>query len=881
MARQNSLFSVELENLACSWSQESLIDPPARHSSPPHCMASTNNMSDSAAAVVDLTVTSSNGENITPNTTKREGNVQQYKEKRVKMGEHTHAVICLDDDDDNNNDDNNNNNDDNGSSSFSANDSCLKNVTRSNQVEAAAVAAAAPAQCKTDSTSASSSDDKMDDTEDDKMDDDDEDEEEVAIVGSTGPNALADFPHSRANCVTYRIDLDPIAHCPNCYCYVCDIEAAKCDIWQSHCRANHEEVCWRKRRQDYRDYGRGPAPEASVPRVPLVPPTPMEQPEPPQSRGRTQWACTLRVPTTTVTKAAPPPPTTMDSRHDLQEYSLAALLETITCVYPVEVTPPCIFQTTLRHYQKQSLAFMLDAEGGEQQHQEEGTATRGGWLADELGMGKTAVVLALVATNPMTTDNCPSLEDIKRKLRDFSSSNNNNNHDAPPPKKNKLKVKVTVVMTSVSLLGQWQAECVKHCPSLKVCRYHKSSSGDKITPSHLFDSDVIISSSTFQWESWITENFEFHRVVVDESHLFATASSSAKVAIANKVSSFQKWCVTATPCPGGSVSDLSTQLGFLNSSGQYTHYNSLRAALTSFFQMCYSGRSNNNNNVASSPQKKEAFYILANELQKCMIRHVKSQRINGEEALALPSSSTTTIFLDMPRQEQAWFRYSSRALDDMKRLQKQGGKKFSLERVFRFRMKNILPRIAAAAAPPPPLTKITALLNHLEELRRVEPFFRVVVFTQYVTMHTLCVQAFKEKNIPTFEFTGSVSPRKRDDAIRQFQNQTFVSTNPARARAPAVFCITLGSGNVGITLTAASRVYLMEPTLDPAAHVQAAGRIHRLGQKKAVECFKFVFKNSVESNIVDLHTEIAAGRISIANGFFPREAVQILARGIG
>jgi SNF2 family DNA or RNA helicase len=66
--------------------------------------------------------------------------------------------------------------------------------------------------------------------------------------------------------------------------------------------------------------------------------------------------------------------------------------------------------------------------------------------------------------------------------------------------------------------------------------------------------------------------------------------------------------------------------------------------------------------------------------------------------------------------------------------------------------------------------------------------------------------------------------------------------------------------DTGITLTTASRVYLMEPSLDPAAEVQAAdGRIHRLGQTKQVQVKKLVFCNSIESNIVvfspKLHTE--------------------------
>ena len=46
--------------------------------------------------------------------------------------------------------------------------------------------------------------------------------------------------------------------------------------------------------------------------------------------------------------------------------------------------------------------------------------------------------------------------------------------------------------------------------------------------------------------------------------------------------------------------------------------------------------------------------------------------------------------------------------------------------------------------------------------------------------------------------------------------------------------MTYRTAAVGITLTAANRVYLFEPSLDPAQEVQAAGRIHRLGQTKEV-----------------------------------------------
>ena len=68
---------------------------------------------------------------------------------------------------------------------------------------------------------------------------------------------------------------------------------------------------------------------------------------------------------------------------------------------------------------------------------------------------------------------------------------------------------------------------------------------------------------------------------------------------------------------------------------------------------------------------------------------------------------------------------------------------------------------------------------------------------------------------------------------------------------------------MGITLTAASKVVLMEPTMDPALEAQAAGRIHRLGQLKEVLIKRFAFKGTVEEAIVDLHAAQKAGQVSV------------------
>lgn len=290
----------------------------------------------------------------------------------------------------------------------------------------------------------------------------------------------------------------------------------------------------------------------------------------------------------------------------------------------------------------------------------------------------------------------------------------------------------------------------------------------------------------------------------------------------------------------------------------------------------------------------EDFNHLASLLGKVLIRHTKSQRINGSEALSLPPSSTTTTMLTMSQDEDRLFNYIHTGRETFRKHLCDGADAFTAERSFGYQMGAVL-RMAgynAADRPglfmferyignglkkkfcynPEHLTKVVALRNDLKSLRQAEPGLKAVVFTQFLEVHNACVRGLKADGFDVQEFTGSSNSIKRDEAIRNFQRG---GTN-----RPSVFVITLRSGNVGITLTAASRVYLLEPCLDPATEVQAAGRIHRLGQDKPCHVVKFAFKNSYEANILKLHREILAGRMELVDGFVPHEAMKILAAGI-
>ena len=122
-------------------------------------------------------------------------------------------------------------------------------------------------------------------------------------------------------------------------------------------------------------------------------------------------------------------------------------------------------------------------------------------------------------------------------------------------------------------------------------------------------------------------------------------------------------------------------------------------------------------------------------------------------------------------------------------------------------------------------------------------------------------------------FTGGTNMAVRARYIREFQQNSQESTGGAR-----IMVITIRLGSVGITLTAATRVYLLEPAFDPATEVQAAGRIHRLGQTRDVLIKKFAFRNTIEENICTMHEEIRAGRVAITNGNIPPQAITWIGR---
>jgi SNF2 family DNA or RNA helicase len=111
---------------------------------------------------------------------------------------------------------------------------------------------------------------------------------------------------------------------------------------------------------------------------------------------------------------------------------------------------------------------------------------------------------------------------------------------------------------------------------------------------------------------------------------------------------------------------------------------------------------------------------------------------------------------------------------------------------------------------------------------------------------------------------GSLTQTKRAKLITTF------NTDPSIR----IFLITIAAGGVGLNLTAASNVFVMEPQYNPGVEQQAVDRVHRIGQTRETHIYHLVMENSIEKHIVQLQEKKMALAALTLNRKLPRAEVQ-------
>ena len=125
---------------------------------------------------------------------------------------------------------------------------------------------------------------------------------------------------------------------------------------------------------------------------------------------------------------------------------------------------------------------------------------------------------------------------------------------------------------------------------------------------------------------------------------------------------------------------------------------------------------------------------------------------------------------------------------------------------------------------------------------------KALVFSQFLGMLALIKAKLEELGIKYEYFDGSTSAPDREKAIQNFQNNDEIR----------VFLISLKAGGVGLNLTAADYVYIVDPWWNPAVEQQAIDRTHRIGQTKNIFAYRMICKDTIEDKILQLQEKKSA-----------------------
>ncbi|PKA58989.1 Putative SWI/SNF-related matrix-associated actin-dependent regulator of chromatin subfamily A member 3-like 1 [Apostasia shenzhenica] len=155
-------------------------------------------------------------------------------------------------------------------------------------------------------------------------------------------------------------------------------------------------------------------------------------------------------------------------------------------------------------------------------------------------------------------------------------------------------------------------------------------------------------------------------------------------------------------------------------------------------------------------------------------------------------------------------------------------------------------------------SKLLALLNLLSSTMQ-KPSMKSVVFSQFRKMLILLEEPLKAAGFRVLRLDGSMSMKKRMEVINEFGSN--------KMNSPTVLLASLKSAGAGINLTAASRVFLVEPWWNPAVEEQAMDRVHRIGQREEVKVVRLIVRDSIEERIMELQER----KKKLAGGIFAKK----------
>jgi len=143
--------------------------------------------------------------------------------------------------------------------------------------------------------------------------------------------------------------------------------------------------------------------------------------------------------------------------------------------------------------------------------------------------------------------------------------------------------------------------------------------------------------------------------------------------------------------------------------------------------------------------------------------------------------------------------------------------------------------------------KVNAVLREIMRIARDKPNDKIVVVSQFTSFLSVLQPLIHGKSLSCVRLDGSMAHQRRAEAVNVFQSK--------KKRSPKVLLLSLKAGGVGLNLTAANHLLLLDPAWNPASEWQCFDRIHRMGQTQDVTIYKFITTDSIEETMVEIQTK--------------------------
>ncbi len=376
----------------------------------------------------------------------------------------------------------------------------------------------------------------------------------------------------------------------------------------------------------------------------------------------------------------------------------------------------------------------------------------------------------------------------------------------------------SLVVAPTTLVFNWLNEAARFTPKLKVTSY---SGGDRHTLlKDMSKFDIILTTyGLLRRDIARLREIEFNYVILDESQAIKNPDSQTAKA-ARLLNAAHRLCLTGTPLENH-VGELWSQMEFLNPG--------LLGSKTVFERRFAK---------PISQDQKDAASILKDIVKPFILRRTKQM-----VARDLPEKMEQIIRCPMTEEQARIYR---QLRDHYRSSLFNGSGKKSVGKA-KFKILEGLLRLRQAANHPALVGQQDITSGKLIELvtlidEAVSGGHKALIFSQFTKMLRLIRNALEERSI-TYEYLDGRTPlAKREAKVRNFQEKEDIS----------LFLISLKAGGVGLNLTAADYVFLVDPWWNPAVESQAVDRTHRIGQDKRVFTYRFITIDSVEEKVLAL-----------------------------